>query len=139
MSLRKRLAGLVLAGTVLALSVAPSVSAGAETADTPAVPAAETVTLGHPQFRGGYDTPGITDAKTPRTADEVTLAWTMAFGSGWFSAAGSPVAVGDSLYLLNANTKTIDRVSPETGGRCSPRAIARAAASSSPSSGRGTA
>ncbi len=115
MSLRKRLAGLVLAGTVLALSVAPSVSAGAETADTPAVPAAETVTLGHPQFRGGYDTPGITDAKTPRTADEVTLAWTMAFGSGWFSAAGSPVAVGDSLYLLNANTKTIDRVSPETG------------------------
>ncbi len=115
MRIKQRLAGVLLAGALLATNVAglvPSVSAGAESNDSPTTTA---IRFDHPQFRGSHETPGITDAKTPVSADDVELAWSMPFGSGWFSAAGTPVYAGDSLYVLNANTKTIDRISPQTG------------------------
>ena len=65
-----------------------------------------------PSFRGSDDNMAITDAKTPRTADEAKLLWGAKLTSGW-DRVSNTLIVGDYLYALAG--KEIWKVDKATG------------------------
>lgn len=83
-------------------------------------------TLNWPQFMGNLQLQGISDAKTPRTAEEIELKWqyTESRGEGdWVTTPGTPIIVGDYTYcyvyekLIKFETSTgkIVRTAPAPG------------------------
>lgn len=58
-------------------------------------------TLNWPQFMGNLKLQGVSDAKTPRTGEEMELKWkyTESRGDGdWVTTPGTPIIVGDYTY-----------------------------------------
>lgn len=83
-------------------------------------------TYNWPQFMGNLELQGISDAKTPRTAEEMELKWqyTESRGEGdWVTTPGTPIIVGDYTYcyiyekLIKFETSTgkIVRTAPAPG------------------------
>ncbi len=66
-----------------------------------------------PNFRNGEKHLGITESKTPTTAEETELLWAAKYGSGWAAAPGSPILVDD--YLITYVSKTIKKLDVNTG------------------------
>lgn len=65
-----------------------------------------------PSFRGSDDNMAITDAKTPRTADETKTLWNTKLTSGW-DRVSNTLIVGDNLYALAG--KEIKKIDKATG------------------------
>lgn len=64
-----------------------------------------------PQFRGETLNPGVTDSKTPRTAEETEEAWAKKIGSGWNYS--DPIIVGPYIYVTDSSN--IKKLNRETG------------------------
>ncbi len=65
-------------------------------------------------FRGNSNNNGITDAPTPKTADEAELYWATKYGAGWASGApSSPIIVNGYLYFTS--NKSIVKMDKTTG------------------------
>jgi hypothetical protein len=81
--------------------------------EEPAAPIEAGTTLNWPQFLGNLELQGVSDAKAPRTGEELELKWQYSEASaGWAATPGTPIIVGDYTYcyvyekLLKINTKT---------------------------------
>ncbi|MBW4827736.1 MAG: DUF4430 domain-containing protein [Clostridiaceae bacterium] len=83
-------------------------------------------TLNWPQFMGNLELQGVSDAKTPRTSEEMVLKWkyTESRGEGdWVTTPGTPIIVGDYTYcyiyekLIKFDTSTgkIVKTAPAPG------------------------
>ncbi len=59
-------------------------------------------TLNWSQFLGNEELQGVSDAKTPRTADEFEVKWTKNTGSTWNDTPGAPIIVGDYVYCYSS-------------------------------------
>lgn len=65
-------------------------------------------------FRGAAASKGISDAKTPISADDVQCDWTAKLSSGWMSSPGFPIEVGNYIYIaVSSQLKRIDKTSGE--------------------------
>ncbi|MEG1886892.1 MAG: hypothetical protein RR177_02095, partial [Oscillospiraceae bacterium] len=53
--------------------------------------------------------------KTPISSNDIEEKWKTNFGKGWSNGAGTPIIVGDYLYVTDSVNKTLNRISPETG------------------------
>ncbi len=66
-------------------------------------------TLNWPQFMGNLQLQGVSDAKTPRTGEEMELKWKYTeskFDADWATTPGTPIIVGDYTYCY-VNEKLI--------------------------------
>ena len=64
-------------------------------------------------FRGTEGSKGISDAKSPVSADDIELDWSVKLSTGWFSSMGFPIEAGDYLYYTVSNM--LHRLDKETG------------------------
>ncbi|WP_206460085.1 S-layer homology domain-containing protein [Anaerovorax sp. IOR16] len=64
-------------------------------------------------FRGNDANMGVTEAKTPITANEAVLKWSKKYGSGWSAAPTPPIVLNNDLYM--AAGKKVYRLDKETG------------------------
>lgn len=71
--------------------------------------------LSYPQFRGDTLAQGLIDSKTPINSEDTVEKWAASFGSGWSSTPGTPIIVGDYLYVVVPGQAKLYRVSLETG------------------------
>jgi|GEM_PF-3169333 len=68
-----------------------------------------------PNARGNAQNMGIVSARTPRTADEASLAWYIKYGTGYFDTPNTAVIVddhlifsaGSKLYKVNKSTNAV--------------------------------
>ncbi|CEO87870.1 DUF4430 domain-containing protein [Syntrophaceticus schinkii] len=80
--------------------------------EEPATPIEAGTTLNWPQFLGNLELQGVSDAKTPRTGEEMEEKWRYSDTGGWAVTPGTPIIVGDYTYcyvnekLIKINTKT---------------------------------
>ena len=71
--------------------------------------------LSYTQFRGNTLVQGLIDSKTPINSDQIEEKWAASFGAGWNSTPGTPIVVGDYLYVVVPGQSKLNRVSLETG------------------------
>lgn len=64
-------------------------------------------------FRGSEGSKGISDAKSPVSAEDIEMDWSVKLSTGWFSSMGFPIEAGDHLYVTVNNT--LHRLDKETG------------------------
>ncbi|MEG0571307.1 MAG: PQQ-binding-like beta-propeller repeat protein [Oscillospiraceae bacterium] len=72
-------------------------------------------TLDFSQFRGNTMAQGIVDSKTPLTAENTFEKWATSFGSGWSDTPGTPIIVGENLYVVVPGQKKLYRVNKNSG------------------------
>lgn len=106
MKMTNRILSLTLS-VVLALSI--SLTVAAQTGQN------SSTYMDFPQFRGSTMSAGIVDSKTPTTASDIQEKWKAAFGNGWTSSSGTPIIVGDYMYVLSSKNKALERISLENG------------------------
>ena len=87
-----------------------TVYAGWERTDVYALTEAAALFTG---FRGSEGSKGISDAKSPVSADDIELDWSVKLSTGWFSSMGFPIEAGDYLYYTVSNK--LHRLDKETG------------------------
>lgn len=66
-----------------------------------------------PNFRNGSNHLGITEAKTPYTAEDTELLWAVQYGTGGAAAPGSPIIVDN--YLVTYSGSSIKKLDMNTG------------------------
>ena len=70
-------------------------------------------TLNWSQFLGNLELQGVSDAKTPRTSEELKENWRYYENGGWEVTPGTPIVVGDYVYCY-VNEKIL-KINSETG------------------------
>lgn len=70
-------------------------------------------TLNWSQFLGNLELQGVSDAKTPRTSEELKENWRYYEDGGWEVTPGTPIVVGDYVYCY-VNEKIL-KINSETG------------------------
>lgn len=97
-----------------------TVACGAKTytvtvAQAPAQPPVEIETLpsAWPSFRGNAQNNGVTDARTPVSAEQTQLLWAQALSTGWSDAPSPMILVDGKLITLCGST--LKQVDTETG------------------------
>lgn len=107
MKVQKKLLSLILAITVI-ISIPLTVIADNQTDDY-------TSYFSYPQFRGDTLAQGLIDSKTPINSKDIIEKWAASFGTGWNSTPGTPIIVGDYLYVVVPGQSKLYRVSLQTG------------------------
>jgi hypothetical protein len=106
---RRRCAGRLLSAALVVTLVIGALSPGIASADPVAVTADD-----WPSFRGNDDNNAVTNAPTPRNADEAEMYWAVKKGNGWGSGAiGAPIIVGG--WLVFCSGKNLFRANRYTG------------------------
>lgn len=80
-------------------------------------------TLNWGQFLGNIELQGVSDGKSPRTAEELTEKWRYAEQGSWEVTPGTPIVVGDSTYCyvnekiikINSNTGEVEATAAAPG------------------------
>lgn len=94
----KKLCALAVALTIAASSLITAWAGDVNTTESKA----EESTLHWSQFLGNEGLQGVSDAKTPRTAEELEVKWTKQTGTGWNDVPGTPIIVGNYVYCYSS-------------------------------------
>lgn len=94
----KKLCALAVALTIAASSLITAWAGN----DNAAASETQESTLNWSQFLGNEGLQGVSDAKTPRTAEELELKWKVQTGTGWNDVPGSPIVVGNYVYCYSS-------------------------------------
>lgn len=94
----KKLCALAVALTIVASSLITAWAGDVNTTESKT----KESTLNWSQFLGNEGLQGVSDAKTPRTAEELEVKWTKQTGTGWNDVPGTPIIVGNYVYCYSS-------------------------------------
>lgn len=94
----KKLCALAVALTIAASSLITAWAGDVNTTESKTMES----TLNWSQFLGNEGLQGVSDAKTPRTAEELEVKWTKQTGTGWNDVPGTPIIVGNYVYCYSS-------------------------------------